>query len=102
MLAIPDPHVERWLLLDGEAFKKVLGKGCQTPDQKCDRGRYKDALNRAISDAGKTPLISSIEWARDIIDKMDLARAAGADPSLKRFLDDLRKALQEVASDRQP
>src|SRR5690242_11722831 len=26
--AIPDPHIERWLLLDSAAFKQVLGKGC--------------------------------------------------------------------------
>ena len=28
VLAIPDPHIERWLLLDGAAFKSVFGKGC--------------------------------------------------------------------------
>lgn len=36
ILAIPDPHLERWLLLDGAAFKAVFGKGCDAPDQKCD------------------------------------------------------------------
>ena len=44
ILAIPDPHIERWLLLDGAAFKAVFGKGCDAPDQKCDRGRYKQRL----------------------------------------------------------
>lgn len=32
--AIPDPHIELWLLLDSAAFKAVLGKGCAAPDQK--------------------------------------------------------------------
>ena len=27
VLAVPDPHVERWLLLDGAAFKAVFGQG---------------------------------------------------------------------------
>ena len=26
ILAIPDPHIERWLLLDGAAFKAVFGR----------------------------------------------------------------------------
>lgn len=29
--AIPDPHIERWLLLDSSAFKRALGKGCSAP-----------------------------------------------------------------------
>ena len=41
ILAPPDPHVERWLLLDGAAYKAVFGKGCDTPDLKCDRNHYK-------------------------------------------------------------
>lgn len=92
VLAIPDPHIERWLLLDGAAFKAILGHGCRAPDQKCARNRYKEALVRAILDAGVTPSLGGIEFAADIIQEMDLNRAASADPSLRRFLDDLRHA----------
>ena len=35
--AIPDPHLERWLLLDSSAFKDVLGRGCSAPDQKYEK-----------------------------------------------------------------
>ena len=42
--AIPDPHIERWLLLDSSAFKTVLGKGCDKPDKKCSRDRYKQLI----------------------------------------------------------
>ena len=53
VLAIPDPHVERWLLLDGSAFKAAVGQGCDAPDQKCDRHRYKQRLKiEAVRDAG--------------------------------------------------
>jgi hypothetical protein len=54
--AVPDPHVERWLLVDSAAFKAVLGRGCSAPDQKCDRDRYKQLLRAAVSDAGLSPL----------------------------------------------
>ncbi len=51
---IPEPHIERWFLLDSEAFKEVYGKGCQKPDQKCERDRYKKMLLNAIYQATKT------------------------------------------------
>lgn len=93
--AVPDPHVERWLLLDGAAFRGVLGRGCDAPDQKCDRGRYKELLARAIYDAGVAPSLGGIELAEDIVAAMDLKRAVRADRSLERFIDELRPVLQE-------
>ncbi len=51
IFAIPDPHIERWLLLDSAAFKVVFGKGCDAPDQKCERDLYKQQLIRAIQSA---------------------------------------------------
>ena len=53
--AIPDPHIERWLLLDSSAFKTVFGKGCNAPDQKCERDRYKRLLAEAIQATGIVP-----------------------------------------------
>ncbi|WP_018290180.1 hypothetical protein [Verrucomicrobium sp. 3C] len=94
VLAIPDPHVERWLLLDGAAFKEALGEGCRAPDQKCDRSRYKQELIHAVQRAGVNPNFGGIEFANDIIDAMDLSRAATIDPSMKRFLDALRMAFR--------
>ncbi len=90
VLAVPDPHVERWLLLDGAAFKAVFGHGCKAPDRKCDRNRYKALLIAAIHAAGRTPLLGGIEYAEDIIRNMDIDRAASADASLRSFVDDLR------------
>ena len=88
--AIPDPHVERWLLLDSAAFKSVFGHGCNLPDQKCDKGRYKDLLEQAIVDSGRTPLLGGIEHAADIVEKMDFVRVEKTDPSFGRFLKELR------------
>ncbi len=31
VLAVPDPHVERWLLLDGAAFKAVSARDARLP-----------------------------------------------------------------------
>ncbi len=88
--AIPDPHVERWLLLDGAAFKAVFGAGCDAPDMKCARDRYKEQLIRAILNAGVAPSFGGIEYAADIVRQMDLERAGQADRSFRRFTDSLR------------
>lgn len=92
--AVPDPHVERWLLLDGEAFKRVLGTGCDAPDQKCSRDRYKQRLIEAIRDAGTIPSLGGIEYAEDIVREMNIDRAARMDRSLERFVTKLRNTFQ--------
>ena len=101
VLAVPDPHIERWLLLDGAAFKSVFGRGCDAPDQKCDRGRYKHQLSEASRATNVVPRLGGIEYAEDIVQHMDIDRAAGADPSLRRFVDELRGVFRqwEVVSD---
>ena len=92
IFAIPDPHIERWLLLDSAAFKKVFGQGCDAPDQKCERDRYKRLLIENIHRSGRRPNLGGIEFAADIVGAMDLDRAARSDPSLGRFIGDLRTA----------
>jgi len=84
--AIPDPHVERWLLLDSAAFKKVLGVGCQAPDQKCDRGRYKQLLTKAVLAAGQTPLLGGLEHAADLVSEFHLEQIAKQDESFGDLL----------------
>jgi hypothetical protein len=93
--AIPDPHIERWLMIDGAAFKTVLGMGCDAPDQKCDRKRYKKMLVDAIRRSGVFPTLGGIEYAEAITAELDLERAASGDASLARFVGDLRSAFRE-------
>ena len=82
---IPQPHIERWLLLDSEAFKKVLGKGCSVPKRKCDRDRYKRLLLQAIRDAGVVPLLGGIEQTTYLVNAMDLQHLEQSDRSFRRF-----------------
>ena len=93
--AIPDPHIERWLLLDSAAFKSVLGKGCKAPDQKCERDRYKKLLLEAVLAAGVVPLLGGMEYAEDIVNAMDLTLRVTGDTSLDRFLKELHKKLRQ-------
>ncbi len=91
--AVPDPHIERWLLIDSAAFKKVLGTGCQAPAGKCERGLFKRLLFKAVRESGRSPLIGGVEHAKDIVLAMDLDSVK--EPSLKKFLKDLRSRFLE-------
>ncbi|MCL2346977.1 MAG: hypothetical protein FWC50_01820 [Planctomycetaceae bacterium] len=88
VFAVPDPHVERWMLLDSHAFKKVFGVGCRLPDNKCDKDRYKSLLADAFSKTEVEPLFSGFEYSENLIQEMDLDKIK--DNSLKRLIDDLK------------
>jgi hypothetical protein len=86
--AIPDPHIERWLLLDSGAFRKVVGRGCRAPDHKCDRDRYKNKLIEAIQQAGQVPFLGGIEYAEDIVRQWDIEQCK-KDASFRAFVDEV-------------
>jgi hypothetical protein len=90
--AIPDPHIERWFLLDSSAFKRVVGHGCKAPDEKCEKERYKRMLNQAVLEAGVEPLLGGIEYAEDLVRELNF-QTAGKDDSFGRFLTELRNWL---------
>lgn len=93
--AIPDPHIERWLLLDSAAFKIVFGQGCAAPDLKCEKDRYKKLLYNAIAVTGLTPLLGGFEFAEDIVKNIDLQRVRRLDESLQKFVDDITHKFSE-------
>jgi hypothetical protein len=97
--AIPNPHIERWLLLDSAAFRTVLGAGCEAPDEKCDRYRYKKILADAVRDAGVNPALGGIEYADDIVEAMDIDRMLTADSSLGTFLQEIRQQFRLWAAE---
>jgi len=96
--AIPDPHIERWLLLDPPAFKAVLGSGCSTPSYKCEKARYKKLLIEAILATGVSPLLGGIEHTEDIVRELNLTRLEQADNAFGRLLKDLRSNFKQWAT----
>jgi hypothetical protein len=88
--AIPDPHIERWMMVDPNAFRVVFSRGCTLPARKCERGLYKKLLSEEILESGIRSLLGGREYAEDIVSAMDLPRAGQTEPSLGRLLGDLR------------
>jgi hypothetical protein len=96
IVACPDPHIERWYLADPDSFTQVVGVRPKVGKKKCERGRYKALLSNAIVDGGHPPTLWGIEFAREIVEEMDLYRAGKIEKSLKHFLDQATARLQTL------
>ena len=100
--ACPDPHVERWFLADPDSFHTVVGYRPDVGPAKCERNHYKRILRDSVARGGHPPTLDGIEFASELVGKMDLYRAGRRDPSLKSFLDDLRSRLRGIQRDGGP
>lgn len=96
VIACPDPHIERWYLADPASFHTVVGTTPNIGRKKCVRDYYKGVLAKAIHAAGHPATLGGIEFAREIVDAMDLYQASKADKALKDFLQAARSAIQQA------
>lgn len=96
VIACPDPHIERWFLADPDSLVKVIGLRPNIGRKKCQRDHYKAILSKALIQAGYLPTLGGIEFAREIVEAMDLYRASKAERSLKHFIDDLTKMFRSL------
>ena len=94
VLAVPDPHVERWYLSDGQTFKQVVGIQPHAERRRCERERYKRILAQAVRDGGHPAILGGIEFAKELADSIDFYRAGRAEPSFKQFVSDAVSAFR--------
>jgi hypothetical protein len=88
--AIPDPHIERWMLVDPRAFHAVFDRGCTLPAVKCAKDEYKNLLRKEIRESGIEAPLGGEEYAEDIVKAMNLGQVEGNEPSLGLFLKSLK------------
>jgi hypothetical protein len=88
--AIPDPHIERWMLVDPRAFQDVFGRGCTLPAIKCAKDEYKKLLRKEIRESGIEAPLGGEEYAEDIVTAMNLGQVEGREPSFGLFLKTLK------------
>lgn len=88
--AIPDPHIERWMLVDAKAFQTVFGRGCTLPAVKCAKGEYKKLLRSEIRKSGIEAPLGGEEFAEDIVMNMDLEQVESREPNFGLFLRNLK------------
>ncbi len=53
--AIPDPHIERWMLVDPKAFQVVFGRGCTLPALNVPRTNTRSCSGKRFARAGSMP-----------------------------------------------
>lgn len=94
--ACPDPHVERWYLADPDSFHQVVGYRPAVGRKKCVREHYKGLLTDAVRQGGHPPTLGGVEFAAELIAKMDFNRACRNDSSLKAFIDELSGRLRRI------
>lgn len=95
--ACPDPHIERWYLLDPQSFGEIVGRQPQISPKKCERSYYKHVLATAIAAAGHVLPLGGIELGRELAATMNLYRAGKNDASFRAFVGDLRRGLRQAA-----
>ncbi|MBC7367083.1 MAG: hypothetical protein H7343_09775 [Undibacterium sp.] len=86
--AVPDPHVERWYMLDPAALAKVVGCSvvAAAPAYKCAKDHYKQLLRDAFRGSGVTPLLGGAEYGPEFADALNLYAAGKADAGLGDYI----------------
>jgi len=94
--AVPDPHIERWYLLDGQALAHAAGVPVKavSPTVKCDKNHYKNLLKNAFTDQGIVPPFGGAEYGAIVAKSMDIYTAGTVDHSLRDFIDQVRSWLR--------
>lgn len=96
--AIPDPHVERWFMIDMNALRQGSGLNIagEVPTYKCNKDRYKKLLREAFEQAGVKPPLGGAEYGPLIVEKLDLYAACRLDTGLNKFVEDFRSWLKQL------
>lgn len=89
IIAVPDPHIERWYLLDQQALSNAAGVQVQTvpPTAKCDKNHYKNLLKEIFYKQNLFPPLGGAEYGPLVATKMDLYAAGTKDHALRDFVD---------------
>lgn len=91
--AVPDPHIERWYVMDQRALKDAVGldRAPEVPQYKCKKAYYKQILNRALKDSGINSLLAGAEYAEKIVENIQsLQSFASQNSGCQDFIEDLK------------
>jgi len=98
VLAIPNPYIERWYVMDPEAFKSATSAQVvsKLPRKHRQRDSYKKILRDALHSAGITPVLGGTEYGEQVARQIDLYKAEKADKSFGYFARDLEQELRKL------
>lgn len=95
--AIPDPHIERWYLLDSLALSRAIGTNVQaiTPVAKCEKNHYKKLLREVFEKTDVQPPLGGWEYGPILAKNIDLYHASQTDHALGDFVRQVRMWLKQ-------
>jgi len=90
--AVPDPHVERWYMLDSKALAEVVGCSVlpSVPAYKCAKDVYKNLLRDAFRGSGVTPPLGGAEYGPGFAERMGLYAAGKHEAGLADYIAQIR------------
>lgn len=92
VFCIPCPYIERWLVEDLNAIRSITDATNIQPVQfRCEKGYYKGRLKEFFKDFDS---ITGLEYAGDIVERLDIQVLCNADSNFQHFLTDLRSAFR--------
>jgi hypothetical protein len=97
--AIPDPHIERWYIIDQKAFKKgvEIEKAPELPQYKCRRDYYKQVLNRVLKESNINSLFDGKEYAEKIVENIEnLEILCTQYADFQSFIKELRRKFKSI------
>jgi hypothetical protein len=97
VFAVPDPHIERWYLLDEKAFRNgvAIDKSPALPAHKCQKDYYKKIISDFLHEANVNALLGGAEYAERIVENIEnLELLEQRDPSFKFFVQELKRMLK--------
>jgi hypothetical protein len=92
--AVPDPHIERWYIMDQRAFKEGVGlnRAPDMPQYKCKKAYYKQILNQALKESNVNSLLTGAEYAERIVENIqDLESFSRQNSGCQTFIEDLKR-----------
>lgn len=95
---IPDPHIERWFMIDMNALRRASGVQLAGGVQryKCDKERYKRLLRDAFQGSGVVPPMGGLEYGARVVEYIDLYEACKLDTGLNTFVSEFRNWLRQM------
>ncbi len=99
VLAIPNPYIERWYVMDSEAFKSATGATVvsRPPRKHRKRDSYKKILRDALRSADIRPILGGAEYGEEVARQINLYKAGKADRSFGYFVRDLKQEIGKLA-----
>jgi len=99
IFAVPDPHIERWYMMDQKAFKMGVGLK-KSPDMaayKCKKNYYKQLLHQTFKESNINSLLGGSEYGERIVNQIDeMEKFSKVDAGCQSFMQSAKHFFRNI------